>query len=103
MENKKYKRYPSNSIEYFYKYSNNSIPKSNIEQEEAESPNSTRYETKQKSNNKIKKKVKFNQNVTVINIQSYKKEIRKNYIRNNPNFFDEDFNDEMKCINCNIF
>ena len=103
MENKKYKKYPSNSIEYFYKYSNNSIPKSSIEQEEADSPNSTRYETKTKSNRKIKKTVEFNQNVTVINIQSYKKEMRKNYYKNYPNIFDEDFNDDMKCINCNIF
>jgi len=60
-------------------------------------------ETKQKSNNKIKKKVKFNQNVTVINIQSYKKEMRKNQYKNYPSIFDEDFNDEMKCIECNIF
>ena len=103
MENKHYKRYPSNSIEYFYKYSNNNIPKSSIEQEETESPNSTRYETKPKSNRKIKKKVEFNQNVTVINIQSYKKEMRKNLYKNYQNFLDEDFNDEMKCVECNIF
>ena len=59
MENKHYKRYPSNSIEYFYKYSNNNIPKSSIEQEEAESPNSTRYETKTKKNIKVGQQTKM--------------------------------------------
>ena len=60
-------------------------------------------ETKSKSDGKIKKKVEFNKNVTVVNIQSYKKEMKKNSHKNYPIFFDEDFNDEMKCINCNIF
>ena len=103
MENKKCNRYPSNSIEYFFKYSNGDIPKSSIDGVEPDSPNSTRYETKTKSNRKNKKTVEFNKNVTVINIQSYKKEMKKNYNTNYPDIFDDDFNDEMKCVNCNIF
>ena len=103
MENQKNMRYPLSSIENFYKYSSTEYPKSSIEEIELDSPNSTRFETKSKSDGKIKKKVEFNKNVTVVNIQSYKKEMKKNSHKNYPSFFDEDFNDEMKCINCNIF
>ena len=51
------------------------------------------------------KKVKFNQNVTVINIQSFKNKKNKDY-QNKPSIFDEDYNkDKIKkeCTNCSIF
>ena len=90
-------RYTPNSFEYSYKYPTSEFPKSFID--DANSRNSTRFETKSKSN-KIKKVV-FNKNVTVINIQSYKKELKKNIHKT----FDDDINDdnEMKCVNCKIF
>ena len=98
-------KYPSNTIENFYKNSSGEFPKSTVE--EMYSDYSTRFESKNKSNSNknVKKKVNFNKNVTVINIQSYKKEIRKNYFKNKTNVFDEELisDDRMKCVNCNIF
>ena len=94
-------KYPSNNIEEYYKYSNNEFPKSIIE---TDSRYSTRYETKEKSNSNIKKKVEFNKNVTVINIQSYKKENKQNIYKKNKCVLDDEFNgdNKMKCVNCNI-
>ena len=98
-------KYPSNTIENFYKFSSGEFPKSTVE--EMYSDYSTRFESKNKSNSNknVKKKVNFNKNVTVINIQSYKKEIRKNYFKNKTDVFDEELisDDRMKCVNCNIF
>ena len=36
-------------------------------------------------------------------VDSYSSSQKENSHKNYPSFFDEDFNDEMKCINCNIF
>ena len=96
------KQYPSNCIEKYYKLSNYEFPKFMIEN--MDSRYSTRYETKNKSISNIKKRVEFNKNVTVINIQSYKKEMKNNFFQYN-NIFDDEFNEDnkMKCINCNIF
>ena len=96
MQENNYK-YASNSFEYSYKYPTCEFPKSFID--DTNSRNSTRFETKNKSN-KIKK-VQFNKNVTVINIKSYKKEIKKN----NHRTFEDDVNyeNQMKCVNCNIY
>ena len=96
------KQYPSNSIEKYNKLSNYEFPKLTIEN--MDSRYSTRYETKNKSISNIKKRVEFNKNVTVINIQSYKKEMKNNFFQYN-NIFDDEFNEDnkMKCINCNIF
>ncbi len=54
---------------------------------------------------KIEKKVEFNKNVNVINIQSYKKEMRKDYQDINKDYLDEDFSacNRIKCFECNIF
>ena len=57
----------------------------------------TRYNSFSKNPNK---KVTFNENVTIVNIQSHKKIGIKNYKK-----FEEDFNEEKekKCIDCVIF
>ena len=90
-----------NNIEE-YKYPSNEFPKFVID--DSESRFSTRFESKNKSFSGVKKKVEFNKNVTVVNIQSYKKEMRKKLYRQNDGSFDEDFQDEhMKCFNCSIF
>ena len=98
-------KYPSNNIENLYKFSSNEFPKSTMD--DMYSRYSTRFETKNKSdsNTIIKKQVTFNKNVTVINIQSYKKEMKKNHYKNDSNIFDDEINsdDRMKCVNCNIF
>ena len=57
-------------------------------------------------NSKNNKKVEFNKNVTVINIQSYKKEMRKDYYQDiNKDYLDEDISahNRIKCFECNIF
>ena len=51
-----------------------------------------------KEKRKGKKRVEFNPLITVINIQSYKKE---NYIGINDN--NNESNDIKKCISCNVF
>ncbi len=83
-----------------YKYSSCSLPKSIISI--SESTNSTRFETFTKKN---VKRVSFNQNVTVINIKSHKKDTRKNNYQKYTPIFEEDFNEDnnQKCANCNIF
>ena len=97
-------KYRSNIIENNYRYPSSDLPKCSIE--ENYSNNSTRFETEKKiRSKKIKKKVEFNKNVTVINIQSYKKEMRKDYQDINKDYLDEDFSacNRIKCFECNIF
>ncbi len=98
-------RYPLNTIEDNYKYPSSEFPKFMIE--ETDSRFSTRFESKNKSDKKIKikKRVEFNKNVTVVNIKSYKKEMKKNFYMNQANIFDDEFHEDhkMKCVNCNIF
>ena len=91
---------PISIMENMYKFPSCDTPKLCISI--SESPYSTRFET---NSSKKTKRVQFNRNVTVINIQSHKKTIRKhNYQRYTP-VFEEDFNEEKKknCVNCNIF
>ena len=81
------------------KYSINDLPKLTI----SESSNSTRYDSYLK---KIPKRVFFNRTVTVINIQSHKKYLRKqNHEITSSGIEEEDFNEEnnTNCVNCNIF
>ena len=98
-------RYPLNTIEDNYKYPSSEFPKFMIE--ETDSRFSTRFESKNKSDKKIKikKRVEFNKNVTVVNIKSYKKEMKKNFYMNQTSIFGDEFNDDnkMKCVNCSIF
>ena len=91
---------PISIMENMYKFPSCNNPKSSISI--SESPYSTRFET---CSSKKVKRVQFNKNVTVINIQSHKRAIRKhNYQRYTP-VFEEDFNEEKKknCVNCNVF
>ena len=94
-----------NKIEENYKYPSSDLPKFLIE--ETNSNYSTRFESKNKSDKKIKikKRVEFNKNVTVVNIKSYKKEMKKNFYMNQTSIFDDEFHDDnkMKCVNCSIF
>ena len=87
-----------NSSDSISKYSYNDLPKLTI----SESSNSTRYDSYSR---KIHKKVSFNRNVTVVNIQSYKKYLRKQNHETFSSGFEEDFNDEnnKNCVNCTIF
>ena len=97
-------KYRSNIIENNYRYPSSDLPKFSIE--DNYSNNSTRFETEKKiGSKKIKKKVEFNKNVTVINIQSYKKEMRKDYQDINKDYLDEDISahNRIKCFECNIF
>ena len=98
-------RYPLNTIEDNYKYPSSEFPRFMIE--ETDSRFSTRFESKNKSDKKIKikKRVEFNKNVTVVNIKSYKKEMKKNFYMNQTSIFDDEFHDDnkMKCVNCSIF
>ena len=97
-------KYRLNIIENNYRYPSSDLPKFSIE--DNYSNNSTRFETEKKiRSKKIKKKVEFNKNVTVINIQSYKKEMRKDYQDINKDYLDEDISahNRIKCFECNIF
>ena len=81
-----------------YKSPSCELPKLTI----SESANSTRYESNQRNSNRKNKKVSFNKNVSVVNIQSHKKYLRGQY--NKKAYFEEDFNDNnQNCVNCNIF
>ena len=91
---------PVSIIENIYKYPSCEIPKSSISI--SESSNSTRFDS---FSRKKVKRVKFNQNVTVVNIQSHKKDIRKQNYQKYTSVFEEDFNDEKNknCLNCILF
>ena len=69
----------------------------------SESKNSTRFDS---ISRKSPKRVTFKRNVTVVNIESHKKYLKKqNHLEALSLFDDEDFNDENShnCINCKIF
>ena len=91
---------PVSIIENIYKYPSCETPKSSISI--SESSNSTRFDS---FSRKKEKRVKFNQNVTVVNIQSHKKDIRKQNYQKYTSVFEEDFNDEKNknCLNCILF
>ena len=93
---------PYSTMENTYKYPSCDTPKSSISI--SESPNSTRYETFYHTQ-KRKKRVQFNQNVTVVNIQSHKKTMRKQNYQKYTSVFEEDFKEDhnQKCVNCIIF
>ena len=83
-----------------YKYPSCGLPKLTIGF--SESSNSTRFESNSCKN---VKRVSFNNNVTVVNIQSHKKYLRTQNNQKFPSVFEEDFKDEnkQKCVNCEIF
>ena len=93
---------PLSIMENTYRCPSCDTPKSSISI--SESPNSTRYETFYHSQKRIKR-VQFNQNVTVVNIQSHKKAMRKQNYQKYTSVFDEDFKEDhkQKCVNCAIF
>ena len=61
----------------------------------------TRYNSSKSRN----KKVKFNQKVTIVNIQSHKKFSKMQSYQDYNSNIDEEINEEKekKCVNCNIF
>ena len=89
-----------NSEDNIYKYQSSDLPKLTISM--SESSKSTRFDSYSRKKNK---RVTFNRNVTVVNIQSHKKDLRKQYKQNLHSVFDEDFNEDknQKCANCEIF
>ena len=91
---------PVSIIENIYRYPSCETPKSSISI--SESLNSTRFDS---FSRKKVKRVKFNKNVTVVNIQSHKKDIRKQNYQKYTSVFEEDFNDEKNknCLNCILF
>ena len=93
---------PFSIMENTYRYPSCDTPKSSISI--SESPNSTRYDTFYQTQ-KRKKRVQFNQNVTVVNIQSHKKTMRKHNYQKYTSVFEKDFNEDhnQKCVNCAIF
>ena len=90
-----------NNEENVYKYPSSDFPKLSISP--SESSISTRFSTS--SNKKNMKRVTFNRNVTVVNIQSHKKYLRKNNYQKPPSVFEDDFieDNNEKCRNCEIF
>ena len=90
-----------NSEEDVYSYPSTDFPKLSIST--SESSLSTRFSSNSKK--KTKKRVTFNRNVTVVNIQSYKKSLRKNNYQKPPSVFEDDFNEDRneKCRDCEIF
>ena len=84
-----------------YKYPSTVLTKS-IMTTKTESSDSTRFETYRK---KSAKRVTFNRYVTIVNIQSHKKDIRKHNYQKYTTVFEEDFDEDEKqnCFNCNIF
>ena len=86
--------------EDYYKYPSCDYPRNKIAY--YESNDYTRFNSVRREGNK---RVKFNNNVTIVNIQSHKNTIKnQNYLNS---IIDEDFNEEKekkkKCVNCNIF
>ena len=87
------------SADYIYKCPSFDLPKLTISI--FESSNSTRFESYSRNS---PKKVSFNKNVTIVNIQSYKKCLKKQKIETFPSAFEDDYNDDNKnCANCEIF
>ena len=92
---------PINNEDDAYRYPSTDIPK--LEISRSISSLSTRFSSD--SRKKSKKRVTFNRNVTVVNIQSYKKSLRKNNYQKPPSVFEDDFNEDRneKCRDCEIF
>ena len=86
-----------------YKYPSCEFPK--FTTDESYSNYSTLDVSKNKSDGYLQKHVEFSNDITVINIESYKKEMRKNFHGNKMNLYDEEININncQKCANCNIF
>ena len=85
---------------YIYKCPSCELPKLIISN--SESSNSTRFDT---SSRKIPKRVAFNNRVTVVNIQSHKKYLRKQNRHSSSSVFEEEFynDNSQNCVNCIIF
>ena len=87
---------PLSIMDNYYRFPSCEFPRSMTNN--TESIDYTRFNTCSKQRNK---KVSFNQNVTIVNIQSHKK-----YVKNQSySMIEEDFNEEKdtKCVNCNTF
>ncbi len=91
---------PVSIMEDFYRYTSCEYHR-NIDNDNSESIDYTRYNNTFPK--KINKKVKFNQNVTIINIPSHKKMVKKQSYQNFNPIIDEDEDKDKKCVNCNIF
>ena len=91
---------PISIMEDFYKYPSCDFPRTS--KENSEVIDIERYNSSFK---KKKKNVHFNQTITIINIQSHKKRLKKDYEKYNPSIIEEDFNEEKnkKCTNCLVF
>ena len=91
---------PLSIIDDFYRFPSCEFPRSIVNN--SESIDYTRFNSCTKGKNK---RVRFNQNVTIVNIQSHKKLVKSQNYQNIHSIIEEDFNEEKdkKCVNCNIF
>ena len=88
-----------------YKFPSCDVPRSCISDSDSSNTLDTVNEFKSLTRKKCKK-VKFNQSVTIINIQSFKNNKTKNDQNKKPSIFDEDCNhnkNQKQCDNCSIF
>ena len=96
---------PISNMDDKYKFPSCDLPRSYITFSDSSQNLVSLDEYKTSFSSKKVKKVKFNQNVTVINIQSYKnKKTQDN--EKKPTIFDEDFNKDKiqkQCSNCSVF
>ena len=93
-----------NDIDDIYKCPSCDLPRSCISTSDSSKTFDSLTEFKTYSRKK-KKKVKFNPNVTVVNIQSFKNNSKNNDYKNSS-IFDEEFNKNKmrkQCANCLIF
>ena len=69
----------------------------------SEPPNNLKMKSLSKKN---VKRVTFSQNVTIVNIPSHKKNVRKKYFEKKKTIFDNvniEDSKEQRCVDCNIF
>ncbi len=94
---------PASVISDDYKYPSCEFPRTLMFNSE-ESVDRSIFNTFSKKRNK---KVKFNDNVTIINIQSHKKKIRKQNNKNLKEKIEQDFREEEErrkaCADCIVF
>ena len=99
-----YFKEPIINMDDIYKCPSCDLPRSSISSWESSKTLDTLNNFKASSRKKYKK-VKFNKNVTIVNIQSFKNN-RKKSNQKNCSIFDEDFNEKKvkkQCANCLIF
>ena len=92
---------PMSTITDFYKYPSCEYVRNTMDN--SESVDIERYNSYSKK--RIKKNVKFNNTVTINNIQSHKKRLKKLNSEDFNSIVEKDFNEEKdkKCVNCTIF